>query len=194
MANNVSIRCTYHETDRLRQVIEKEMLKVETLMVECKDRHYKFDKKLLPHLFAIHMPTAPYLPTLFLLSKSRNASRDALKMVQRSDRSFNYDAIKVNDLYESEELLIMSVARIIKNNQKQIDSNMAPRGSRHCIGDEASCMLRKVLLNDLRSPSELLDFGEFSDCLDYGGGTGASLHVVNPAFYYVPPKLVRALT
>ncbi|KAK9114376.1 hypothetical protein Syun_021173 [Stephania yunnanensis] len=32
-----------HETDRLRQVIEKEMLKVETLMVECRDRHYKFD-------------------------------------------------------------------------------------------------------------------------------------------------------
>ncbi|KAK9086593.1 hypothetical protein Syun_028987 [Stephania yunnanensis] len=31
------------ETDRLRQVIEKEMLKVETLMVECGDRHYKFD-------------------------------------------------------------------------------------------------------------------------------------------------------
>ncbi|KAK9087193.1 hypothetical protein Syun_029587 [Stephania yunnanensis] len=31
------------ETDRLRQVIEKEMLKVETLMVECRDRHYKFD-------------------------------------------------------------------------------------------------------------------------------------------------------
>ncbi|KAK9125085.1 hypothetical protein Scep_013931 [Stephania cephalantha] len=48
----------------------------------------------------------------------------------------------------------------------------------------------EVLLNDLRSPSELLDFGEFSDCLDSGGGTGASLHVVNPAFDYVPPKLV----
>ncbi|KAK9128479.1 hypothetical protein Syun_017276 [Stephania yunnanensis] len=31
------------ETDRLRQVIEKEMLKVETLMVECRDHHYKFD-------------------------------------------------------------------------------------------------------------------------------------------------------
>ncbi|KAK9170029.1 hypothetical protein Syun_002169 [Stephania yunnanensis] len=31
------------ESDRLRQVIEKEMLKVETLMVECRDRHYKFD-------------------------------------------------------------------------------------------------------------------------------------------------------
>ncbi|KAI3968152.1 hypothetical protein MKX01_018455 [Papaver californicum] len=48
----------------------------------------------------------------------------------------------------------------------------------------------EVLLNDLRSPSELLDFGEFSDCMDYGIGSGAPLHVVNPAFDYVPPKLV----
>ncbi|KAK9108280.1 hypothetical protein Syun_024291 [Stephania yunnanensis] len=36
-------RMKVRESDRLRQVIEKEMLKVETLMVECRDRHYKFD-------------------------------------------------------------------------------------------------------------------------------------------------------
>eukprot|EP00262_Sarcandra_glabra_P014503 TRINITY_DN4265_c0_g1_i1.p1 TRINITY_DN4265_c0_g1~~TRINITY_DN4265_c0_g1_i1.p1 ORF type:complete len:419 (+),score=98.74 TRINITY_DN4265_c0_g1_i1:196-1452(+) len=49
----------------------------------------------------------------------------------------------------------------------------------------------EVLLNDLKSPSELLDFGEFSDCMDFGSGSGAPLlHVVNPAFDYVPPKLV----
>ncbi|KAJ9179576.1 hypothetical protein P3X46_011350 [Hevea brasiliensis] len=49
----------------------------------------------------------------------------------------------------------------------------------------------KVLLNELRSPSELLDFGEFSDCLDFGSGTSFPLlHVVNATFDYVPPKLV----
>ncbi|CAM8889064.1 unnamed protein product [Rhodiola kirilowii] len=49
----------------------------------------------------------------------------------------------------------------------------------------------EVLLNELRSPSELLDFGEFSDCMDFGTGAGSPLvHVVNPAFDYVPPKLV----
>ncbi|KAK4748954.1 hypothetical protein SAY87_015540 [Trapa incisa] len=49
----------------------------------------------------------------------------------------------------------------------------------------------EVLLNELRSPSELLDFGEFSDCMDFGSGLGSPLlHVVNPAFDYVPPKLV----
>lgn len=49
----------------------------------------------------------------------------------------------------------------------------------------------EVLLNELKSPSELLDFGEFSDCLDFGSGTGSPLlHVVNPAFDYVPPNLV----
>ena len=47
----------------------------------------------------------------------------------------------------------------------------------------------EVLLNDLKSPSDLLDYGDFSDCMD--GGTGNSrLHVVNPAFDYVPPQLV----
>ncbi|KZV54439.1 hypothetical protein F511_09754 [Dorcoceras hygrometricum] len=49
----------------------------------------------------------------------------------------------------------------------------------------------EVLLNELKSPSELLDFGEFSDCLDFGSGSGSPLlHVVNPAFDYVPPNLV----
>ncbi|XP_075487434.1 uncharacterized protein LOC142526749 [Primulina tabacum] len=49
----------------------------------------------------------------------------------------------------------------------------------------------EVLLNELKSPSELLDFGEFSDCLDFGSGTGSPLlHIVNPAFDYVPPNLV----
>ncbi|CAA6654088.1 unnamed protein product [Spirodela intermedia] len=49
----------------------------------------------------------------------------------------------------------------------------------------------EVLLNELKSPSELLDFGEFSDCMDFGSRNGAPLlHVVNPAFDYVPPKLV----
>lgn len=50
----------------------------------------------------------------------------------------------------------------------------------------------EVLLNELKSPSELLDFGEFSDCLDFGASTGSPLlHVVNPAFDYVPPNLVN---
>ncbi|XP_038990279.1 translation initiation factor eIF-2B subunit beta isoform X3 [Phoenix dactylifera] len=49
----------------------------------------------------------------------------------------------------------------------------------------------EVLLNDLKSPSDLLDFGEFSDCMDFGSHGGSPLlHVVNPAFDYVPPKLV----
>ncbi|KAK1370489.1 Translation initiation factor eIF-2B subunit beta [Heracleum sosnowskyi] len=49
----------------------------------------------------------------------------------------------------------------------------------------------EVLLNELKSPAELLDFGEFSDCMDFGTGSGSPLlHVVNPAFDYVPPKLV----
>lgn len=49
----------------------------------------------------------------------------------------------------------------------------------------------EILLNELRSPSELLDFGEFSDCLDFGTSAGSPLlHVVNPTFDYVPPNLV----
>lgn len=49
----------------------------------------------------------------------------------------------------------------------------------------------EVLLNELKSPSDLLDFGEFSDCLDFGSGNGEpQLHVVNPTFDYVPPNLV----
>ncbi|KAK9088256.1 hypothetical protein Scep_027338 [Stephania cephalantha] len=78
---------------------------------------------------------------------------------------------------------------MVKSNCKGAKENQEDE-----TGREKLCPLYpnnpEVLLNDLRSPSELLDFGEFSDCLDYGGGTGASLHVVNPAFYYVPPKLV----
>ncbi|KAJ0988487.1 hypothetical protein J5N97_006843 [Dioscorea zingiberensis] len=49
----------------------------------------------------------------------------------------------------------------------------------------------EVLLNDLKSPADLLDFGEFSDCMDYGSRDGSPLlHVVNPTFDYVPPNLV----
>ncbi|KAJ6844781.1 translation initiation factor eIF-2B subunit beta-like isoform X1 [Iris pallida] len=49
----------------------------------------------------------------------------------------------------------------------------------------------EVLLNDMKSPSDLLDFGEFSDCMDFGTiGGSPRLHVVNPAFDYIPPKLV----
>ncbi|KAI9113634.1 hypothetical protein K1719_015561 [Acacia pycnantha] len=49
--------------------------------------------------------------------------------------------------------------------------------------------ISEVLLNDLRSPSELLDFGEFSDCMDSASGAG-SLDVVNPTFDQVQPTLV----
>ncbi|KAK2643720.1 hypothetical protein Ddye_018915 [Dipteronia dyeriana] len=49
----------------------------------------------------------------------------------------------------------------------------------------------EVSLNEIGSPSELLNFGEFSDCMDYGIGSGSPLlHVVNPVFDYVPPELV----
>lgn len=49
----------------------------------------------------------------------------------------------------------------------------------------------EVLLNELKSPAELLDFGEFSDCLDFESSSGSPLlDVVNPAFDYVPPNLV----
>lgn len=49
----------------------------------------------------------------------------------------------------------------------------------------------EVLLNDMRCPSELLSFGEFSDCMDFSIGSKAPfLHVLNPAFDYVPPELV----
>ncbi|KAF3326528.1 translation initiation factor eIF-2B subunit beta isoform X2 [Carex littledalei] len=49
----------------------------------------------------------------------------------------------------------------------------------------------EVLLNELKSPSDLIDFGEFSDCMDFGSrGGGPLMHVVNPTFDYVPPKLV----
>lgn len=49
----------------------------------------------------------------------------------------------------------------------------------------------EVLLNELKSPSDLLDFGEFSDCMNFSTQDGAPLlNVVNPTFDYVPPKLV----
>ncbi|KAJ0035083.1 hypothetical protein Pint_25121 [Pistacia integerrima] len=49
----------------------------------------------------------------------------------------------------------------------------------------------EVVLNELRSPSGLLQFEEFSDCMDYGIGCGPPLlHVVNPSFDYVSPELV----
>ncbi|KAG6468720.1 hypothetical protein ZIOFF_073413 [Zingiber officinale] len=50
----------------------------------------------------------------------------------------------------------------------------------------------ELLLNDFKCPSELLDFGEFSDCMDYDGQLGDSppIRVENPAFDYVAPKLV----
>ncbi|XP_039124578.1 translation initiation factor eIF-2B subunit beta isoform X1 [Dioscorea cayenensis subsp. rotundata] len=49
----------------------------------------------------------------------------------------------------------------------------------------------EVLLNDLRSPADLLDFDEFSDCMDFASRGGSPLlHVVNPTFDYVPPNLV----
>lgn len=46
-----------------------------------------------------------------------------------------------------------------------------------------------TLLNDMKSPAEILDFGDVSDCLDGGSGS-PSLHTVNPTFDYVPPDLV----
>lgn len=49
----------------------------------------------------------------------------------------------------------------------------------------------EVLLNDLQCPSDLLDFGEFSDCMDFSiSGGSPLLHVVNPAFDFIPSKLV----
>ncbi|XP_061999250.1 uncharacterized protein LOC133716572 [Rosa rugosa] len=77
-----------------------------------------------------------------------------------------------------------------------------PTAQRHAVpfvvlaGSHKLCPLYphnpEVLLNELRSPSELLDFGEFSDaCMDFRSGTGSPLlHVVNPTFDFVPPKLV----
>jgi translation initiation factor eIF-2B subunit beta len=46
-----------------------------------------------------------------------------------------------------------------------------------------------TLLNDLKSPAEIVEFGELSDCLD-GGTGGFSTRVVNPTFDYIPPELV----
>lgn len=51
----------------------------------------------------------------------------------------------------------------------------------------------EVCLNDMRSPAELLEFGQFSDCTEFGTDSGAPLQVVNPAFDYVAPELVSLL-
>ncbi|OMO95391.1 Initiation factor 2B-related protein [Corchorus olitorius] len=72
---------------------------------------------------------------------------------------------------------------------------VALAAKRHAVPFVVLCPLYpnnpEVLLNEMRSPSELLDFGEFSDCMDHGIGSGAPLlHVANPAFDYVPPELV----
>ncbi|KAL5784534.1 hypothetical protein ACOSQ2_006926 [Xanthoceras sorbifolium] len=49
----------------------------------------------------------------------------------------------------------------------------------------------EVSLNEIGSPSELLNFGEFSDCMDYGVSSSSPLlHVVNPVFDYVPAELI----
>lgn len=53
---------------------------------------------------------------------------------------------------------------------------------------------QEVSLNEMRSPSELLEFGKFSNFMDYSTGVGVPpLHVANPAFDYVPPELVSLL-
>lgn len=49
----------------------------------------------------------------------------------------------------------------------------------------------EVCLNDMRSPAELLEFGRFSNCMEFG--SGAPLQVVNPGFDYVAPELVSLL-
>lgn len=46
-----------------------------------------------------------------------------------------------------------------------------------------------ILMNDMKSPSDIIDFGDISDCLD-GGSGGPSLRTVNPTFDYIPPDLV----
>ncbi|OIT34146.1 PREDICTED: translation initiation factor eIF-2B subunit beta-like [Nicotiana attenuata] len=52
----------------------------------------------------------------------------------------------------------------------------------------------EVCLNDMRSPAELLEFGQFSNCMDFGMDSRAPLvQVVNPGFDYVSPELVSLL-
>lgn len=46
-----------------------------------------------------------------------------------------------------------------------------------------------VLVNEMKPPSQILEFGEMSDCVDEVLG-GPSLHAVNPSFDYIPPELV----
>lgn len=49
-----------------------------------------------------------------------------------------------------------------------------------------------ILMNDMKSPSDIIDFGDISDCSDGGAGR-SSLRTVNPTFDYVPPDLVNLL-
>lgn len=51
----------------------------------------------------------------------------------------------------------------------------------------------EVCLNDMRSPAELLEFGQFSNCMEFGMDSGAPIQVVNPGFDYVAPELVSLL-
>lgn len=47
-------------------------------------------------------------------------------------------------------------------------------------------------MNEVKPPSDLLDLGEFSNCMDFITRDGTPLlNVVTPAFDYVPPYLVR---
>ncbi|KAH7435029.1 hypothetical protein KP509_06G045900 [Ceratopteris richardii] len=49
-----------------------------------------------------------------------------------------------------------------------------------------------IFMNDMKSPSDIIDFSDISDCLD--GGIGSpSLQTVNPTFDFVPPDLVSLL-
>nr|XP_024358673.1 translation initiation factor eIF-2B subunit beta-like isoform X3 [Physcomitrium patens]XP_024358674.1 translation initiation factor eIF-2B subunit beta-like isoform X3 [Physcomitrium patens] len=46
-----------------------------------------------------------------------------------------------------------------------------------------------TLLNDMKSPAEVVEFGELSEC--FAAGTGDhTTYVVNPTFDYIPPDLV----
>eukprot|EP00250_Pteridium_aquilinum_P015954 c22857_g2_i2 orf=281-1489(-) len=46
-----------------------------------------------------------------------------------------------------------------------------------------------VLVNEMKSPSQVLDFEEMLEYVDEGLG-GPSLHATNPSFDYIPPELV----
>lgn len=46
-----------------------------------------------------------------------------------------------------------------------------------------------TLLNDMKSPAEVVEFGELPECLDVESGDHTT-YVVNPTFDYIPPELV----